>query len=245
LRIVNAKTGEIIRKTKVGKRYFAEGIVVHDKKVYMLTWKSKTVLVYDAESLELLRGLSFESSNGEGWGFTSDGTHFIASDGSSTLTYFLPPAEGDKSLTVAKRVQVVDPESGKPVTQINELQFVEGYLYANIWYRDIIVQIDAATGEVVRKFDMSALYPHRQRAPGADCLNGIAFNSQDGTFLVTGKKWPLYYTVRLAAADALDSEHNGDKLHRSGGRGGGSGGGADGAARERGLSVDDNVSLDL
>lgn len=202
IRIVDPNTGQVIVSKKVGKKYFAEGIVVQGNRVYMLTWKRKTMFVYDATSLDSIGNMTFQTSNGQGWGITSDGSHFIASDGSSVLTYFAIPKDSDKALAVAKHLTVLDGVTEQPVVQINELEYVDGFIYANLWYQDTIVKIDPATGRVVHRFDLSGLYPRGQRTRTADCLNGIAFDARDGSFLLTGKLWPHYYKVDLLGAPA-------------------------------------------
>ena len=197
LRIVDPKTGSVIKKKRLHSRYFAEGIVLHDRKIYMLTWKNKALLVFDANSLDLLETKSFSTYNGQGWGFTTDGKHFIASDGSDTLTFFEPLQANQHSLTVVKHVKVTHPNTGKGIVNINELQYVDGFIYANVWFRDEVLRIDPSSGRVLETYDLSHLYPRRQRSPTADVLNGIAYNPAEGSFLVTGKLWPQYYTVRL------------------------------------------------
>ena len=224
LRIANPKTGDIIKQTSIERKVFAEGIVVHDGRVYMLTWKNKFMMVFDATSLELIQKISITTYNGEGWGFTKDDNYFIASDGSDRLTYFAPPShatsghntadssgtnnaikKADNKMVKVKELVVRDKDPTKPpVAHINELQYANGYIYANIWYKDIIIKIDPATGFIVETFDLSALYPHAQRIPTADCLNGIAFNGSDGSFILTGKLWPQYHQV------LLNSESNND-----------------------------------
>jgi glutamine cyclotransferase len=197
VRIVDANTGQILARKPVQKRFFAEGVVVHNEKLYMLTWRRKAVFIYSTKTLESVGNMSFRTWNGEGWGITSDGSYFIASDGSQVLTYFDLPAEGDKKLNVAKHLNVADGVTGAPVTQMNELEYVDGFIYANLWYQDTIVKIDPASGRVVQRYDLSGLYPRSQRSRTADCLNGIAYDARDGTFLVTGKLWPYYYKVDL------------------------------------------------
>lgn len=197
LRIVDAASGQVLTRRKIDRKYFAEGIVLHAGKIFMLTWKSRTMLVFDADSLQKVGTMSYMTSNGQGWGITCDGSNFIASDGSSFLTFFDLPAPGDSELTVSKRVSVVDPATGTAVSNINELQFVKGYVYANVWYKDVILKIDPRAGYIVQKFDMLALYPHHLRTRHADCLNGIAFDENDNSFLLTGKLWPRYYKTHL------------------------------------------------
>jgi glutamine cyclotransferase len=197
VRIVDANTGQILARKPVQKRFFAEGVVVHNEKLYMLTWRRKAVFIYSTKTLESVGNMSFRTWNGEGWGITSDGEVFICSECCQGLSKIHLTAEGDKTLNVAKHLHVADGVTGAPVTQMNELEYVDGFLYANLWYQDTIVKIDPASGRVVQRYDLSGLYPRSQRSRTADCLNGIAYDARDGTFLVTGKLWPYYYKVDL------------------------------------------------
>lgn len=198
LRTVDLTTGTVIKQTRVTNKYFAEGIVMHENRVYMLTWKNKVMLIFDASSLSLIGNITYATHNGEGWGLTTDGTHMIASDGSNRITYFAFPTLLQKELTKVRHIDIKDPITAKPIFQINELEYVNGFIYANLWYKDVILQIDSTTGAVVHTFDLSALYPHSSRKPSSDCLNGIAYNKADNAFLVTGKLWPKYYHVNLS-----------------------------------------------
>ena len=234
IRMVNLQTGEVIRQTKLERKYFAEGITVHGGRIYMLTWKNKIMLVFDAHTLMLLGTLPYTTFNGQGWGLTSDGQHLIASDGSDRLTFFAIPTSkelnsignkskgnyvGDKSaennkqaaaLVIVKELVIKHPITKEPITQINELEYVDGFIYANLWYQDEILQINSSTGEVTHRFDMSQLYPKSTRRPNADCLNGIAYNKVDETFLLTGKLWHKYYYVNFSStATSHDGANNG------------------------------------
>ena len=201
LRIVDYQTGQVLKRQRLEAKYFAEGIALLNDRIYMLTWKNKQMLVFDAKTLTPLGDLAYETHTGEGWGLTYDGHHFITSDGSNRLTFFQPPSLDAKQLVKVKHIEVMHPTTNKPITHINELQYVNGFIYANIWYKDVIIKIDINSGAVVETYDLSALYPHKIRSPHADCLNGIAYNAVDGTFLLTGKKWPKYYSVNFGAIE--------------------------------------------
>eukprot|EP00601_Ochromonadales_sp_CCMP2298_P022358 CAMPEP_0173304020 /NCGR_PEP_ID=MMETSP1143-20121109/19210_1 /TAXON_ID=483371 /ORGANISM="non described non described, Strain CCMP2298" /LENGTH=281 /DNA_ID=CAMNT_0014244789 /DNA_START=144 /DNA_END=985 /DNA_ORIENTATION=- len=198
LRIVDLKTGSVIKETKIEAKYFAEGIAVVGGVVYMLTWKERQVLLFDAQSLKQIGSKQFESYSGQGWGLTTDGEKLIASDGSDRITFYQIPVQGDGSSALQKirTMTVRDPHTKKPVRYLNELEYAGGYIYANVWYKDYILKIDPETGLVLRKLDLSHLYPH-PRSRTADCLNGIAYNRTDGSFILTGKMWPSCYVVRL------------------------------------------------
>lgn len=213
LRIVDPESGKVLKSTPIHRKYFAEGITVIDDLVYMLTWKEKTLLIFDANDLELLSTRTYETFNGEGWGLTHDRIHLIVSDGSNRLTYFLKPTMDEKdgsSLKKVKHVRVTDPSRvGKKIEFINELEMVDGYIYANIWYQDIMIKINPASGRVVSIYDLSSLYPMTSRSKTADCLNGIAYNSTSGRFLLTGKWWPNYFDVRLDNTEAANDQKMG------------------------------------
>ena len=187
-------------------------------RLFVLTWTSRQMFVFGIDShtatarggsplslqLNLLGELPFNTFTGEGWGLTTDGTYLIASDGSNRLTYFFPPSAdafgagqpAPPALQRVKQIAVSDAVTGRPVRDINELEFANGYIYANIWYKDVMAVIDA-DGLVVRWIDAAALYPQQTRARGSDCFNGIAYNTTDGSFVVTGKKWDRHFRVAI------------------------------------------------
>jgi glutamine cyclotransferase len=195
VRKVDPATGNVLVQTKLPD-VFAEGLTVMNGKVYVLTWKNKKLFVLDAETLQLEVTTTFQTFNGEGWGLTHDGRDaLIASDGSDRLTFLTTPKNSATPSANLRTVSVKD-KAGNPVHQINELEFVNGFVYANLWYQDVIVKIDPASGQVVERIDLKTLYP-MPRAPTADCLNGIAYNSSSNTLILTGKLWPKYYFVQL------------------------------------------------
>lgn len=204
---MDPQSGKVLRSTAIHRKYFAEGITVVNDLVYMLTWKEKTLLIFDANTLKMLSTRTYTTYNGEGWGLTHDDTHLIMSDGSNRLTYFLKPSMDEKNgapLKKVKHLRVTDPSrAGKKIELINELELVNGHIYANIWYQDIIIKISALSGHVVSVFDMSSLYPMSNRPKNADCLNGIAYNSTTGRFILTGKWWPMYFEVTLLGAEEI------------------------------------------
>ena len=200
LRIIDPSTWTVIKKVRLASRYFAEGITIANDRIYMLTYHEKTMLVFSTDTLQLVQQFHFDTFTGEGWGLTTDGDVLIASDGSQMLSIFSMPSLSmgtNDQLKKVREIRVREPTHGRDLININELQYVDGYIYANIWFQDYIVKINFATGFVEEKYDMSSLYPRHLRSPNVDCFNGIAYNSSDGTFLVTGKLWPLYYHVKL------------------------------------------------
>jgi glutaminyl-peptide cyclotransferase len=212
VRKVHPDTGTVVIETPLPNDIFAEGIAVVGDLLYMLTWTNKIVYLLDANTL-VIRGIrSIKTFNGEGWGLTYDGEHLIASDGSDRLTLFhpLPDEVVSSSLHLSKKlarktflehageIQVTDRITGLPYDHINELEYNpdDGFVYANIWYQNVIIRIDAKTG-VADKLDFESLYPVKDRPRTADCLNGIAYNTSEKAFRITGKLWPLIYKVKL------------------------------------------------
>ncbi len=185
LRRVALDTGEILQRSNLGARYFGEGITIMDGRIYQLTWQSHIGFVYAQDSFRQEQTFFLP---GEGWGITHDGTHLIVSDGTSALR-FLDPA----SFKEVKRIEVT--EAGQPLDRLNELEYIDGEVWANVWYTDFIVRIDPATGQVKSKLDLSGLYQTRQ--PDA-VLNGIAWDAEGRRLFVTGKLWPALYEVRVS-----------------------------------------------
>merc|ERR1711871_438367 len=139
----------------------------------------------------------YKTHNGQGWGITYDGQFFIVSDGSHYLMFFEVPSDADSSLRMVRKLRVFDPETDTDVRNLNELEYIEGYVYANVWYQDKILKIDPKSGYVISEVDFSDLYPFSARAKSADCFNGIAYDASSHLFYVTGKKWPKMFTVTI------------------------------------------------
>jgi glutamine cyclotransferase len=184
------KTGKVTSKVKLDKtKYFGEGITFFNDKLYHLTWTGQVGFVYDANTFKLIK--EFKIPAKEGWGFTHDSTHLIMSDGSSNLYYLTPD-----SLKVANILRVTD--NNGPINNINELEYVNGYIYANQWETTYILKIDPGTGSVVGKINLENLQKEAAALrPGADVLNGIAYNKETGQLLVTGKRWPYLYEIKV------------------------------------------------
>ncbi|WP_339787445.1 glutaminyl-peptide cyclotransferase [uncultured Imperialibacter sp.] len=186
--VLNIKTGKPEKKVDLSEEYFGEGITILNNKVYQLTWKNKQGFVYDLNTFEKVNEFTYET---EGWGLTHDGKDLIMSDGKSSLFYL-----DSASLKVIKTLPVT--YQGQPVTMINELEYVNGYIFANIWQTNSIVKIDPADGEVVGVLDLSALAEQaRIKNPEVDVLNGIAWYEGTKSLLVTGKYWPTIYALKL------------------------------------------------
>ena len=195
LRRVALQTGEVERIRRLSATIFGEGLALYDDKIIQLTWKSGVGFIYDMETFELLRSVSYP---GEGWGITYDGARFIMSDGSSIL-YFR-----DK-VTFEETGRVVVRDENGPVRFLNELEYVKGEIYANIWQEDRIARIDPETGGVTGWIDLEGLLEaggQDLRGGTVDVLNGIAFDAAGDRLFVTGKWWPLLFQIRLIETQA-------------------------------------------
>jgi glutamine cyclotransferase len=193
LRMVDLETGRVLQKAAVPSQYFAEGLAPWGSTLIQLTWQSHLVFVYDRFSFSLLRTLPY---NGEGWGLTEDGRSLILSDGSATL-HFLDP------LTLREARSVVVKDRGAPVTQLNELEYVRGQIYANVWHTDRIARISPATGQVLGWIDLAGLLAPGETSDPEAVLNGIAYDAAHDRLFVTGKLWPKLFEIKVIPAPAL------------------------------------------
>ncbi len=191
LRRVNLKSGmpELIRP--LAAQYFGEGLTAFGARLIQLTWRSGTAFVYARGDLRPLGSFRYAT---EGWGLTQDGEHLIMSDGSATL-YFLDPDR----FTEVRRIQVHDHRG--PVKFLNELEFVGGDIFANVWPSPRILRIAPDSGRVTGVIDLSALVDRMRRQPSTDVLNGIASIPGSGRLLITGKRWPSLYAIELLRSD--------------------------------------------
>jgi glutamine cyclotransferase len=185
LRKVELESGDLLTRHNLNRRYFGEGIAVMDDKIYQLTWQSHLGFVYDVENFKQQKSFFVA---GEGWGITHDGEKLIISDGSSTLRFL--DAESQQELS---RIDVT--LDGEPVIYLNELEYINGEVWANIWYQDFIVRIDPETGVVNSIVDLSGLYAERRSRD--EVLNGIAWDEADQRLFVTGKLWPSIFEIKI------------------------------------------------
>jgi glutamine cyclotransferase len=190
LRKVDPATGQVLQGARLPDEYFGEGIALLGDKLYQLTWQENTGFIFAKDTLELLGTWRYP---GEGWGLTTDGQQLIMSDGTATL-HFLDPA----TLAVQRTVQVWD--GLEPVLRLNELEWVEGEIWANVWQTDLIARIDPQSGRVTGWVDLSGLLPPEDRAQPVDVLNGIAYDSATGRLFVTGKLWPKLFEIAVLPA---------------------------------------------
>ncbi len=185
---INLKTGQIVKSVKLADKYFGEGITIFNNKIYQLTYKTKVGFIYNLENLALVDSFHFESA--EGWGMTHDDKYLIMDDGTATLTY-LDPA----TLKPVKKVQVYDDKDA--MIYINELEYSEGYIYANIWTTNLIAKIDPQTGKVLAKIDLEGIMNTIKTNKQVDVLNGIAIDPVTKKMYVTGKYFPKLFEIKL------------------------------------------------
>jgi glutamine cyclotransferase len=187
LRKVAIETGEVLQKTDLPQAYFGEGLTLWQDQLIQLTWREGTGFIYNLEYFTLIEDFTYPT---EGWGLTHDGTHLIMSDGSPTLFYLDP-----ETFQVVNRVNVF--YQGQNISRINELEYIRGEIFANIWQTDDIIRINPHTGEVMGWIDLGGLLPNAERTPATDVLNGIAYDPENDRLFITGKRWPKVYEVRL------------------------------------------------
>ena len=184
-RTVDLATGDALTRMDFSRQYFVEGSIIFGDTLYILTWTNNLVFLYDAKTLEYKATVAYPR---QGWGITTDGKQLIASDGSSYL-YFM-----DADLNVIRRQRVT--KDGKPVFDLNELEYIDGKVWANVYTTDTIVIIDPANGVVEATVDCRGLLPYKERTRDTDVLNGIAVD-KDGRIFLTGKYWPKMYEIEL------------------------------------------------
>jgi glutamine cyclotransferase len=191
LRRVELETGNILQMHELPAQFFGEGVTLYGNKIIQLTWQSNVGFVCDKDSFELLQEFHYPT---EGWGITHDGKRFIMSDGTSIL-HFLDP----ETLEEISRVEVYDNHG--PVTRLNELEYVQGEIYANIWQTDRIARIVPQTGQVIGWIDLKGLLSAEDRSEPVDVLNGIAYDAKNDRLFVTGKLWPKLFEIELVSLE--------------------------------------------
>jgi len=187
LRKVELKTGKTLKQYRLPADFFGEGLTLWKNKIFQLTWRAGICFVYEGNTFRLLKKFFYST---EGWGITHNGKQLIMSDGTAFL-YFLDP----QSFKEIKRIQVH--EQGLPIPLLNELEYIKGEIYANVYLTDRIVRISPETGQVTGWIDLSGILPGEDRAQGVDVLNGIAYDDQQDRLFVTGKYWPKLFEIQL------------------------------------------------
>ena len=187
LRRVELESGKVLKKVVVPVPYFAEGLTALNGKLYQLTWQHNVGFIYDAQTFEHLGDFNYQ---GEGWGLTTDGQSLILSDGSNHLRFIDPTG-----FRVTKSITVTD--GSVPVRELNELEYVKGEIYANIWHDNRIAAIDPQSGHVNAWIDLTGLMPEGELQDPEAVLNGIAYDQTNDTLIVTGKLWPRVFEIKV------------------------------------------------
>ena len=194
LREVDLESGEVLRLARLDKRFFGEGLAVLDKRFVQLTWRAGVALVYDTDSLAESARFDYP---GEGWGSTSVGNRLLISNGSAVLTWLEAGQEGK-----ADMIHVHEGEQA--VKGLNELEYVEGKILANVWPSDCIAEIDPDSGRITGWIDFTGLFPRKRRPHPTAVFNGIAYHSDQKRLFVTGKFWPYLYEIERVAVKPED-----------------------------------------
>lgn len=187
LRKVELETGRILKSLNLEQNLFGEGLCVHDDMLYQLTWKSRVGFVYDIETFTVLNRIHYQT---EGWGLASDGSNLLKSDGSHYI-YLLDP----QYFSETGKIEVFD-HKGR-IDNLNELEFIDGVIYANVFGTNNIVKIEQKSGRVIGVIDISGILASRYHHPNLDVLNGIAYDHDNDRLFVTGKNWPLLFEIEL------------------------------------------------
>ena len=187
LRLVALENGQVLDKLDVPMPYFAEGLTLLNGKIYQLTWQNQVGFIYDANTLSKIGQFNYE---GEGWGLTNDGQSLILSDGTSQIR-FLDPA----TFKVTKTIAVSD--GNKPINKLNELEYLNGEIYSNVWHQDVIAVINPQTGRVNSWIDLNGLLTPGEVSDPEAVLNGIAYDAASQRVFVTGKLWPKLFEIRI------------------------------------------------
>ena len=187
LREVDIATGRVLRRVSLKSEYFGEGLAVLGDRAYQLTWRNNVGFVYNLDTFQVIDQFFFV---GEGWGLTTDGESLIMSDGTERIRFLDP-----KTLQPVRTITVLF--EGQPQKNLNELEYIHGQIYANVWQTNAVVRIDPATGAVLGMIDFSGLLKPTDYGPNTDVLNGIAYDAEHDRLFVTGKKWPKIFEVRL------------------------------------------------
>ena len=188
IRRVELETGKVLQKHDIGAQYFGEGLAPFGNQLFELTWKDGLMFVYDKTTFALQKVFRY---TGEGWGLTTDGKQMIMSDGTSSLRFLDP-----KNMTKVSTLKVTDGD--REVSQLNELEYIKGEIWANVWQTNLIARIDPKTGRVKSWLNLSGILSPLESG-GTDVLNGIAYDAKGDRIFVTGKLWPKLFEIKVAA----------------------------------------------
>lgn len=194
VRMVDLATGRVLQKYDLPPQYFGEGLTEWGSTLVQLTWKEQKAFVYERFSFSSLKTFSYQ---GEGWGLTHDRTHLIMSDGTAYLRFLDP-----KTFAEVLRIRVTDAE-GNAIDNLNELEYIHGEVYANIWGSDTIVRISPRTGKIAGKIELNGIIDRSEVSDPNAVLNGIAYDTKQDRLFVTGKLWPKLFEIRTASRKAL------------------------------------------
>jgi glutaminyl-peptide cyclotransferase len=181
------ETGQVLQQIDIDPQYFGEGITVLNQKIVELTWQSETGFVYDQPTFHRLQTFNYP---GEGWGLANDGQNIYMSDGTAQIRIWDP-------ITLQEKRRITVHDHGQPVTNVNELEWVRGEIYANIWMKDVIARISPVDGRVLGWIDMAGILPAADRTGNEDVLNGIAYDALGDRLFVTGKQWPKLFEIKV------------------------------------------------
>ena len=187
LREVELQSGKVIRQHNLDASLFGEGITIYRDRIYEVTWENKVGFIYDKATFNVINKIYYST---QGWGLTTINDRIVMSDGSNILAFYEP-----EMFTIVSRIEVYDNE--KKVDSLNELEYIDGEIWANIWMSDLIARIDPVSGKVLGYIDLKGLLPESDRTPETDVLNGIAYDPEGKRIFVTGKKWPKLFEIRL------------------------------------------------
>jgi glutamine cyclotransferase len=188
LREVELQTGRVIRQHNLDPSLFGEGITLFRDMIYQVTWTNKVGFVYDISTFDVLNKIYYST---QGWGLTTIGDKIVMSDGTNVLYFFDP-----ELFTVISRLEVYDDK--EKVDQLNELEYIEGEIWANIWQTNLIARIDPSSGKINSYVDLSTIFPQQKRIEvNADVLNGIAYDAVNRRIFITGKRWPKLYEIEV------------------------------------------------
>jgi glutamine cyclotransferase len=203
---IDPQTGKPVQKRELAPQYFGEGIVDWGPNIYQWTWKSQICFVYDRFSLRPLKQLTY---TGEGWGMTRTARELITSDGTATLRFRAPD-------TFKETRHILVKDGSKVIDELNELEFIKGEIYANVWHSDVIARINPRDGHVIAWIDLTGLLPPDQKINEESVLNGIAYDAKRDRLFVTGKQWPTVFEIKVVPRAAASSSRPVTSFEREG-----------------------------